>query len=77
MSENLGRMIALRASLAAAAASAALLLPATALPAGQPTAVSNLPVAVTGRHKQDGKSQPKSPQPAKTNARDAKNSEKK
>ncbi|HTQ72914.1 MAG TPA: hypothetical protein VMI74_01400 [Burkholderiales bacterium] len=51
MPGNSCKTIALPAPLAAAAASAALLLPATALPAGQPTAVSNLPVAVTGRHK--------------------------
>jgi hypothetical protein len=77
MSENTGKTTALRASLAAAAASAALLLPAAVLPAGQPTAVSNLPVAVTGRHKQHGKPQSKSPQPANTNAGDGKTSEKK
>jgi hypothetical protein len=51
MSENLCRTTAFRALLAVAAASATFLLPAAALPAGQPTAVSNLPVAVTGRHK--------------------------
>jgi hypothetical protein len=42
---------AILCALVAAAASAAFLLPAAALAAGQPTAVSNLPVAVTGRHK--------------------------
>jgi hypothetical protein len=77
MSENLGRTTALRASLAAAAASVALLLPATALPAGQPTAVSNLPVAVTGRHKQHGKSKPNSPAQPEAGAGDGKNGDKK
>lgn len=76
MSENPGKTTAFHASLAGAAASAALLLPATALPAGQPTAVSNLPVAVTGRHKQHGKPRSKSPQPADTDA-GGKNNEKK
>jgi len=54
-----------------------MLWPSMVLPAGQPTAVSNFPVAVTGRHKQHGKPQSKSPQPAKTNAGDGKDGEKK
>jgi len=64
-------------SLAAVAASAALLLPAAALPAGQPTAVSNLPVVVTGRHKEHAKHPSKAPQPATKDAADGASGEKK
>jgi len=64
------RITAFPESLAGAAAAAALLMPSTALPAGQPTAVSNLPVVVTGRHKQHGKPVPKASQPAQSDAGD-------
>jgi hypothetical protein len=58
MHRNSCKTIALPAPLAGAAVAVAFLLPSTALPAGQPTAVSNLPIVVTGRHK--------SPKPPKT-----------
>jgi hypothetical protein len=58
MSRNSCKTVALPAPLAGAAVAVAFLLPSTALPAGQPTAVSNLPIVVTGRHK--------SPKPPKT-----------
>jgi hypothetical protein len=54
-----------------------LLWPSMVLPAGQPTAVSNLPVAITGRHKHHGKPAAKPSQPAENGAGEGKNTEKK
>jgi hypothetical protein len=56
--------------LAAAAILIALLWPPAVLPAGQPTAVSNLPVALTGRHKERGKRESKG-QPPQAGKKDA------